>query len=684
MELQGQQAVATGGHRPQPSFRRARERRSDVALTVSEPSVKAQNFMASALVRGRMWKAALGALADLFRNAMQPDVFSCNALVGACAPVAWWQLGIHALGQMCWRSLEASLVSFNSVLALCRGKGQAWRRGRAFLEHFAGSGMSPDVVTTASGIAVANDWEQAFAWISHTVLLHVRANIIVHNSVIGSCSATAQWRQTLSLQKRVRDRGSQPDPVTANLLLSSCGKESRWGMALRATSQIASSQIRVNIQAFNSILSACGRGGRWWQCVAVLADMASNLLSPDIVTYNSLMTVCQSTPQWMVVHQLFRDIQCLGLLADRIAFNSLLAACGSSQQWEAASMVVDLGIFLPSVVTVGVAMNVLGEAGRWQSACRLLYALQEKRWEANTITYNSAIDGAQGMAWKSALVIFGDLAAAGLQTSVVSITSTVAAVGSHQWQAAAQITDASAVAPCNALIAASGSLAQWQSCLTNVQELLSQTLRINAFTINSSIAACGKAEKWQQALQIFADDDTLADLVTFNAILDACSGNAWQVAIRMFQLLCSQHTPDLVSYNAVIASLVPSGNWRLALALAGELPQRRLRANRITYSSLASVCGGIHQWQIALTLLEQLTAELREGDKDSALGDVVLCSSALSACELAGRRGPLLPMLTSLSRLGRGLLAENGSASCQLLRNSAAIQPCLLQPFHRF
>ena len=155
--------------------------------------------------------------------------------------------------------------------------------------------------------------------------------------------------------------------------------------------------------------------------------MASNLLSPDIVTYNSLMTVCQSTPQWMVVHQLFRDIQYQGLLADRIAFNSLLAACGSSQQWEAASIVVDLGIFPPSVVTVGVAMNVLGEAGRWQSACRLLYALQKKRWEsrkhssparsagsclnslscgpteeANTITYNSAIDGAQGMAWKRA------------------------------------------------------------------------------------------------------------------------------------------------------------------------------------------------------------------------------------------------------------------------------------------
>ena len=28
---------------------------------------------------------------------------------------------------------------------------------------------SKDVVTTASGITVANDWEQAFAWISHTV-----------------------------------------------------------------------------------------------------------------------------------------------------------------------------------------------------------------------------------------------------------------------------------------------------------------------------------------------------------------------------------------------------------------------------------------------------------------------------------------------------------------------------------
>ncbi|CAE7235602.1 unnamed protein product [Symbiodinium necroappetens] len=545
--------------------------------------------------------------------------------------------------------------------------------------------MSPDAVTTASGIAVANYWEQAFAWICHTVPLHVRANIIVHNSVIGSCSATAQWRQTLSLQNRVRDRGNQPDPVTANLLLSSCGKMSRWGTALRVTSQIAFSQIRVNIQACNSILSACGRGGHWWQCVAVLADMARTLLSPDIVTYNSLMTMCQSTPQWMVVHQIFHDIQYHGLQADRIAFNSLLAACGSSQQWEAASsIVVDSGIFPPRVDTVCMAMNVYGEVGRWQSACRLLYALQEKRVEANTITYNSAIDGALGMAWKRALVIFGDLVAAGLQTSVVSITCAVAGVGAHQWQAAAQITDASAVAPCNALMAACGSLAQWQSCLSSLQELLSKTIRTNAITINSSIAACGKAEKWQQTLQILADsDDTLTDLITFNAILDACSGNAWQVAIRMFQHLCSQHTPDLVSYNAVIASLVPSGNWRLALALAGELPQRRLRANRITYSSLASVCGRIHQWQIALTLLEQLTAELREGDWHSVLGgDVILCSSVLSACELAGRRGPLQTMLTSLSRLGRGLLQENGISEVPAVAlRAGAIQPCLLQPF---
>ena len=67
-----------------------------------------------------------------------------------------------------------------------------------------------------------------------------------------------------------------------------------------------------------------------------------------------------------------------------------------------------------------------------------------------------------------------------------------------------------------------------------------------------------------------------ADLITFNSILSACAGNdaphlqqdlclehsclvqvtcqmaseAWQIALGVFQQLCSQHRPDLVSYNA--------------------------------------------------------------------------------------------------------------------------------------
>ena len=71
------------------------------------------------------------------------------------------------------------------------------------------------------------------------------------------------------------------------------------------------------------------------------------------------------------------------------------------------------------------------------------------------------------------------------------------------------------------------------------------------------------------------------------------------------------------------------------------------------------------------------------------------CPQALSACELAGRsasptslhgltefsallpgrRGPLLPMLTSLSRLGRGLLAENGCLRSLRSAGCCAILP---------
>ncbi|CAJ1378606.1 unnamed protein product [Effrenium voratum] len=149
--------------------------------------------------------------------------------------------------------------------------------------------------------------------------------------------------------------------------------------------------------------------------------------------------------------------------------------------------------------------------------------------------------------------------------------------------------------------------------------------RVTTKTYNVAISACGKSERWQEAvwlLQALPHAALEADVVTYNAAIAACGrGRQWARAIALLELAQLKAEADAIGYGAAIAAC----EWTLALALLAQMARRHVECSVIAQNSGISVCAQAAQWQRALLLLFGMHEQCLQST-------VVSFNAAMAAC----------------------------------------------------
>ncbi|CAK9101435.1 Pentatricopeptide repeat-containing protein MRL1 [Durusdinium trenchii] len=251
-------------------------------------------------------------------------------------------------------------------------------------------------------------------------------------------------------------------------------------------------------------------------------------------------------------------------------------------------------------------MSACEKAAEWEVALLLLETAEQRQLQTDVISHNAAISACEKAGeWRIALHLFSLLP----KPSVISY---------------------------NALLSATATATQttWCLALALLNEAVQQRLA-DVITFNAAISACGRSERWEEALELLRETHRLRlgrNVITFSAAVTACEkSQRWQSGLLLLADASAQlgHAQiDLVIYNAAISACEKAGEWQQAIQVLAKLHQEQVQSSTVTYGALISSCGTASEWSWALKLLEEMDAQCLKAD-------VVTHNAAMSACGFA-------------------------------------------------
>lgn len=208
-------------------------------------------------------------------------------------------------------------------------------------------------------------------------------------------------------------------------------------------------------------------------------------------------------------------------------------------------------------------------------------------------------------------------------------------------------------------------------------------LQLDEISYNAAMAACGKGQEWQMALELFQE---LRQLRRFQPLVDPYSWGSivaamawateWQQALVLWTQSTAEWRGDVqrakegpVIANACMSALEKASQWQRALQIFSALRKPTLQS----FGPLVSSCAKAREWRQALEFLS--LSRLRRFAPTLELYGPALSAAAIGrAWRLAQR------LLTELQQQRLGVAALNDAAMAAELAMGASRGPGTMVP----
>ncbi|CAE7946998.1 ddx52 [Symbiodinium sp. KB8] len=422
----------------------------------------------------------------------------------------------------------------------------------------------------------------------------------------------------------------------------------------------------LELQRGTSEIAALGKAARWQAAVAKLHALHSQELQPGIVTQLSSkdpkrkdtgsqaagsMELFASLPSFQLQPDMVKlvcwppdAVAVVGLQANTFTGNAAMSALERGSNWQLAASI------LFEVITA------LGRSSEWQAALQLLEDFKSQELEPGAISFNASIAACRGAGTSDA--------------------------DASQWHLALHLlrllfADSGPSPPLSILWPPDMSLEllrrRWGRQKKSFMEMRGRSFIVDFPKLeacSSLLSACGRAGRWQAALQAFSGMcywGPRPDVAACGALLDSFArAGLWVQALQLLNRMSLSRSlslpePDMAAYTAVMSACAVAFKWEHAMSCLQDMHHRlvrvsvaacnaaalaceravqvqplfdlvngmqtgRLQADAITYLALTSALGKGQQWQQALGALHSLGCFAVQPSRN-------LVNSAITACE---------------------------------------------------
>ena len=257
------------------------------------------------------WETAMSLLhaSDIVDDGVGPGLVEpgalCNAML-ACSKAGEWEESLQLM-RLYGDQSDLSIVAVNSLIAAC---GRAGRPDMSMevLYEVEGRGMKLDTRSYRSTIIACNQAEHVYRRSLQLEQLQRQDS----KETVQTNHGFEWWECAISLLRRMKESGLQPDTPTLSSTISACEAAGQWQRALHILQSSMNDNVSValNVYCFNAAISACEKGGAWVEALEIyekMKEQGGTELRPNLVTVSSLILALDNAGQKEFAVNVYRE-----------------------------------------------------------------------------------------------------------------------------------------------------------------------------------------------------------------------------------------------------------------------------------------------------------------------------------------------------------------------------------------
>ncbi|CAJ1378874.1 unnamed protein product [Effrenium voratum] len=417
------------------------------------------------------------------------------------------------------------------------------------------------------------------------------------------------WREALNSLEALKVR-RRPLPFdVCSAAIAACGRGQQWQRATLLLEQHLASvpETSGNVAVIAAAIHACSAGSQWARGLQVLAGRMG-LVQNDFVC-SAAVGALQRGSRWQEALRVFAASPSpRGLIASNVA----LRACEASSAWHVALLLLTGLGCRADVVSYTTCVNACASAAQWAAGLRLFWDLLKRApvdsLAPNALTYGAALKACQKAGrWRDALSLLREMADERRVSAVALNSAMDACVRGKRWQHALVLfedfrrlsVESDVVSYCTA-VGACAQAALWPACVVLLAEMVDEDLEVQVAR-NTALAACEKQSAWQPALGILGSRLEASGPGRVLAARACADGSAWRHALAL-----AEDSDSDAARARVLAACLKSVPWALALRMM-EAEEAAGAVDLMSCSAAMKACQVARQWQRCLGVLDMVS-----------------------------------------------------------------------------
>ncbi|CAE7780146.1 ppsA [Symbiodinium sp. CCMP2456] len=468
----------------------------------------------------------------------------------------------------------------------------------------------------------------------------------------------SHWRFAACLLARMPQLRVDPDPVCFRTVADGCTNVSVWTASLATLDFMEASgggSVSADQTSAKSAMRVWRASGQWSRVQQLLAELCQAFLQLDVRACNTALDAAGASSQWKEARMLLQSLKIkYSLEPSQVSYNSLCRALAGKGLWQLAICDMEKSrseCLKMDVVGLNTLLASFTDLGLWS---RSLHELTRTPITLDRVSYNSAASAAVPTRWATAVQLLSTINSSALRPDAFTVNFLIRARSESSWTSA--FSALHLVAETQLRPGSMAYLAALHACRTDPSWSAALML-LERWAWKPLADACllqarrafDRMGSWRQALlqrgtlrwQLAMV--SLSSRQDYNEAIRACEDKRWEAAMGLLKAMKAYLVPDVVSYNALLASM----HWLLCMEILSQI-----RPDVVSFTTAINSCDSF-AWNQSVALLRRISGM-------SLRLDTVSCNAGLTACASSfGWTGSIL-MLQTLA----DSLLETDRVSC--------------------